>query len=484
MRRTVLIASIASVAPAAALASPIPTAVFTNIQSSPTSDVPGLPGIKFNPGATTQFDRPAVSPNGQLWVTRAVTNLPAAENDIILAGRVGSNSPAAAVILREGTPTFFDAGVLWGLIGSEMSVNDDGSVAFSADTTAATGEDQVIARFDPPSSFTLIAREGMQAVGQPLGIGYGSLTNAPRILNDGAVIFRSSGFTGDTSQAAIFRNTAPDNGVVLAQTDITVPANQAFAPDQTIDFITSNRLVASADGSQFAYSGDLNGPTNSDLFMALNNTLVGQEDALISTEFSSIILGFHTDAGSQQMAPNGRFVFRGNNEDQQDWVVDATGGVVRVLTATDRPITLRPGETEFFDDAPYASTFFLNAVNDAGDRVIGGTTNAPDDAANAVLVFNDHRVVAREGDGVDIDGNGLLDDNAFITIFNNDDAFLTADGWFYFNADLRDADFVVIGQAFIRVHICKADWDVSGAPNSSDISAYLTSWLGAVSGGC
>ena len=36
----------------------VPTVIFSNLASSPTSDVPGLAGVKFNPGTTTQFDRP------------------------------------------------------------------------------------------------------------------------------------------------------------------------------------------------------------------------------------------------------------------------------------------------------------------------------------------------------------------------------------------------------------------------------------------
>ncbi|MBN1295200.1 hypothetical protein JXA80_00375, partial [bacterium] len=41
------------------------TTVFTNLAGSTTAEVPGLPGVYFDPGTgTTHFDRPYCSPNG------------------------------------------------------------------------------------------------------------------------------------------------------------------------------------------------------------------------------------------------------------------------------------------------------------------------------------------------------------------------------------------------------------------------------------
>src|SRR5690606_28854173 len=115
---------------------------------------------------------------------------------------------------------------------------------------------------------------------------------------------------------------------------------------------------------------------------------------------------------------------------------------------------------------------------------IGGVTNAANVDANAVLVYNGRRVVVREGDPVDVDGNGLADDDAYVHIFNNDDAVLTDDGWLIFMADLRDSTLLPIGQAVLRVKICKPDWNGDGSVNSNDISAFLTGWLEAIGGVC
>jgi hypothetical protein len=85
--------------------------------------------------------------------------------------------------------------------------------------------------------------------------------------------------------------------------------------------------------------------------------------------------------------------------------------------------------------------------------VYGGVTSNPDLNANAVLVFNDSFVLVREGDPVDLDGNGLFDDNTFISVFNNEDGFLTDDLRFYFAADLRDGAGTALGQAFMVMQV-------------------------------
>ncbi len=58
-------------------------------------------------------------------------------------------------------------------------------------------------------------------------------------------------------------------------------------------------------------------------------------------------------------------------------------------------------------------------------------------------------VLARQGDPVDLDGNGLPDDDVFVDIFNNDDGFLTDAGLLYFTADLQNGAGAALGQGFL-----------------------------------
>ncbi|MEM6791805.1 MAG: hypothetical protein AAF715_30075 [Myxococcota bacterium] len=59
--------------------------------------------------------------------------------------------------------------------------------------------------------------------------------------------------------------------------------------------------------------------------------------------------------------------------------------------------------------------------------------------------------MAREGDPVDVDQNGFFDDDAFISTFGNDDAFLADNGLFYFVASLEDGNGNDIGDGFFVV---------------------------------
>ena len=92
---------------------------------------------------------------------------------------------------------------------------------------------------------------------------------------------------------------------------------------------------------------------------------------------------------------------------------------------------------------------------------------------------------------VDLNGNGLADDDAFIAVFNNDDLFLTDDLQLYFTADLRNGKATVIGQALLHIDLAPATdcpTDIAsvagvgvldGVVDVSDLLAVITNW-GAV----
>jgi hypothetical protein len=108
-----------------------PTVIFSNIQSSPTANVPGIPELKF--GATQHvFDPPAVSPDGEHWVFRAV----AIGGDLVVVGG-GTDGTTASVVVRRNAPTFFDSGINYTTVRPDTAIraitadtNRDGSVDF------------------------------------------------------------------------------------------------------------------------------------------------------------------------------------------------------------------------------------------------------------------------------------------------------------------------------------------------------------------
>jgi hypothetical protein len=95
-------------------------------------------------------------------------------------------------------------------------------------------------------------------------------------------------------------------------------------------------------------------------------------------------------------------------------------------------------------------------LDPAGNAVFGAVTDNVDINLNGVLLAFDGTtttVVARESDPIDLDGNGLFDDDVFLSVFNNDDAFLTADGWYYFTSDIKNSIGTDLGQIFARVQV-------------------------------
>jgi hypothetical protein len=393
---------------------------------------------------------------------------------MIIVG-AGTTGAGAAVVIQEGSPTFFDGTVTYQVINTQMGINDAGGFAFGCDTSAGTTVDEIVARYTPGGGFELVAREGTQAVGQAPGIGYGSTSDAAHILNDAtaAAMFRSSALTGATTQTALFKNTSVSAGTVLVQTDTTVPTGQLVAPDQSIDTLSTDRFRSDALGTHMIYHGDLNGPTATDLVMVYDGAVVAQEGApLPGGAFAENVTTLGSNAGSQNVSPyNGHYIFRGANiTTLVDWVV--VDG--QVVAQTDAPIT--PGNTELYDDAIFTATFFNGQVNSGGDYVIGGVTTAADLNANAVLVLNGRTVIAREGDLVDLDGDGVGEPNLALHVFNDEDSFLTDDRKYYFHCDLRDpaAPTVAVGQALLWMQLPRpGDMNCDGNIDFFDIDGFL-----------
>jgi hypothetical protein len=187
------------------------------------------------------------------------------------------------------------------------------------------------------------------------------------------------------------------------------------------------------------------------------------------------------------MEGNGDWFSYGANADAGDWIV-RNGAVI---AATDAPIST--GNSELYDDTPYAQTFYLALGNPRGDYVVGGTTNGADDMANAVVVLNNTTVLLRENDPVDLDNDGAFDDNVYVRTVRDDYGFLT-DTDLYLSITLRDSDTALgcstanadIGDAFVRISLppttppCgTADFDGDGDTGTdADIEAFFACLAG------
>lgn len=413
-----------------------PTVVYSTISGSATSQVPGLgAGTVFD-----LFDRIYRSPDGSQWIMSASSNLATSMDEVILVGTIGSAS--GTTVVQEGV-TATPAGTV-GLINRYMSINDSGQYAFATNTDAATTLDEVILKWDG-ANFIAAAQESKELPSPFSSEFYGLTLDSPNIYNNGDVAFRAPSTTG--TLGSDFDDFLISGSTIVAQEGTTVPGNQAGGASETWDNFDLENYFSNSD-TQYLAQGDLSGDTNSDDVVVVNGDVVLQEGNPIAgsglpdnIDTSGIVETYMDSAGN--------WMARGNFDvTEQDWLV--MNGDVIALTGDAVPGGLAG---EQYSDALYSDTFFSMVSNNNGDFVIGATTDNPDDLADAVLVYNNQSVLARQGDPVDVDGNGLFDDNAFIDIFNNDDAILTDDGEYWFTADLMDSTGADIGQALIRLQV-------------------------------
>jgi hypothetical protein len=232
-----------------------------------------------------------------------------------------------------------------------------------------------------------------------------------------------------------------------------------------------NRFYTTPDGNTWCALGDIVG---GDQVLAVNDAITLRAGQPIGT--SSVVV---TGVNGFDLIANGDVYARGNQA-VGDWA--ALGD--ELLAATGEPITTGAEET-------WGETFLCCTGNENGDNVVCGTTVNIDPAIDSVVVLSGERVVVREGDPVDLDGNGVFDDDVFIgrgnpvlPAFQPDDMFLTNDGFLYFFAPLRDGagndlgTFGTGGDAFLRVRVlsCAGDLDLDGQVGFTDLTILLSDW--------
>jgi hypothetical protein len=400
-----------------------PRVVHSTVAGTPGAQVPGLPGVEFGPGnSTVNFDRPHASPGGN-WIIVTDTNLPAGEDQVILVN--------GAVAAREGTATgIVGSTELIGPIDTRVMINDVGDWVYATNTSEVTTADEVIVKVSGGLP-TLVARES-QAVPGLAGANWGNNLTTPVIDSSGRVGLIGTGVTGPVAGQQSVLHFA---GAPLAQSGVSLPLGQLN--NEFWENFTLNEFFVSGSGTRWMARGDLTGDAASDAVAVVDGAVVVQEGVVLAG--SGYADAVSTISGTT-LGPDGRWFVRGSNANSGlDWIY--SNGTV--YTERGAPAAGDPLET--WSDSEFNVTFFMHAADAAGNVVVGGVTNA-DAARNGLLVLNRRIVVAREGDPIDTDGDGVFDDDAFFNTFGNDDGALTDDGRFYFTATIRDAAGTVFAQ--------------------------------------
>jgi len=424
--------------------------VHVNTPGHPTNVVPGL-GVPFNAGgsASSAFQNPIYSYDDAHWGINCLTDTTSSDDDCLLVNGV--------VILREGDQApWAPIGELVGTIDTNFGLNNSGDVLFGnnlAGTASSTADDDIV--LWQAGLFTVLAHEGdpiSPFLPAPVGGGAGTWDDEMdgcRLLNDGTPIWHADGVDGLTT------GTTNDEFIVIGvgpglQVGVDVPIGLAGGATDPWQLFDLDDVHVSGDGSLVLIQGDTSGPTTEDDIVTINNVVVLQEGSIIPG--SSFAEPIDTSGIVQSwLDGSGSWFARGNNDvTETDWVV-RNGIVVADSAGTDEVVT---GTGEHWNDADFSDCFFAFDGNDSGAYVIGGVTDAPSDG-NGVIVYDDgtgnRMVVVREGEGIDLDGNGLLDDDRFFNTFGNDDVLLLNDGSVVFTATLKNGAGSSVDQGLFRV---------------------------------
>jgi hypothetical protein len=414
-------------------------AIFSNDASLANSAVPGVGG-RFS-----AFNRPYASPDGSWWILRADTDL-ATTSDLVLLRSQTTGSPA--VILQEGVSLTVNGAL--GLFDEGAEINNAGVVAIAGDDGGATASDEFVATTTDGTTITDVAREGSPIPSIP-GVNYGTGAGSASILANGQAGFSfTSTPTGSTAYFSANGNT------IIAQLGVTQPTGASNTIDAiTIDTGGDGGFALDASGAHSIYQAEILGEAStSDQVIVADGAVILQEGVTFLPGLAAPVNG---TSKNFTMGPTGVWMVRGSNTDAaEDWVIRGTGSTIAQIVKTNDPIFTSATET-WQEDTTFTGTFFINAADGQGNYVIGGLTSEPNDFADAVLVLNNQVVIARENDPVDLNGNGMFDDGAFIRSFGNDDIAFIGDA-VLLNITYRDTPGALCGtnntsrgEAFVRI---------------------------------
>ncbi len=421
-----------------ASADPFPRAIFTTGgievfvvgQPLPAAHPPGLPDRSFS-----FFGRPYASPDGRTWGIHAqLGSLVPVNNEVVVLVTDGT---AETVLYENVTPLPDVPGETLGNALGKLSINDHGCYALAVDSS--TNRDLIVkgcgSNVAGSGTLAVVARVDNVIPGDPQSRQYIFPLREAQIDNHGVVRFMARRLLTSTILTRIFQT--PDDGLTintLFETTVNaplLPGGGLTDPWENWDteFSTARAgMYVTGDGLHMLLRGDTTGTAATDDILALDNTIVLQEGTVAHASFAEAV---SEPAFGIYLAPNGDWYARGRNLGNQEWVM-RNGEVVARGGA---PIF--PGSLETWNfGSPGISPFFNVVAGDAiGNYVIGGKTDVSPDG---VLVFypglttagadGGPRVIARVGDPVDLDGNGLFDHAPTITGFSNDGVVILIDG--------------------------------------------------------
>jgi uncharacterized repeat protein (TIGR01451 family) len=370
----------------------------------PTGAVPGIAGRRF-----TSFGRPRSSPDAATWGFVGFTDTGDAATDEVLV-IVGAAAQSAVI---ENVTTLADgSGETVRSMNQKFGINDDGCYAVQSDTSGPPGTG-IVAKGCDGEALDVVARtdEAIPGLGAVTYIGF---EREPNIDNLGRVWFGFDTSEPVATNGAIFRTLDGTQVDRIVQEGVTTfAARDGQRTFETLDNEFSNArggLQVSGDGAHVLVRGDFGGDTASDDFLGLDGAVLLQEGFAATATLTSPLAANNPVA--VVLSRSGSWIARATNAAGQSFVlrdgqvVALSGETALSLRAGGLPpgslAARQNGEGEIFTD------FNIIATGLDGDHVIGGRTDLADQQVLAYFDGSRLRPVARQGDDVDLDGDGSI----------------------------------------------------------------------------
>ena len=451
--------------------------IYSEVPGHPTAAVPGarnlageLVDTEFKALESLNF-----SADGTQWILESRNQLGSDLETQLLMG----TGMSGEMLAQEGQPVVDGApGEVYDFMDGVAGFNDMGHFAFGA---RARGGDfdtkEKVIKYD--GKFEIVVQESDPAKGLEDDPGnvqgdelIGNSINSIHLLNDGSVGFVNLAIKNIHSsyRPALFYDTT-----AFAQSNVTPLGDSVWEDFDSDGFFTT------PDGKDWIAVGNQAGSG----FFGPEVLGVNGEVAILEDE----PLGKDTVGGvfNANLRADGTWFARGEYTNEDVWAV--RNG--EILAVTGDPITTGGKET-------WSDSFSAVTGNRNGDWIIAGKTSETGLGGTVeiddVVVLNGEQVVVREGDPVDLNGDGMANDDAFIgrgdptsSAFRPDQFFLSDDGVLWFIARLRDSkgndlgEFVG-GDGFLRLDLgleptCPADIaENDSVVNVNDLLLLLANW--------
>ncbi len=417
--------------------------VISTRAGSSSSDVPGIPGAKFSGNF---MNTPYASPDGTKFIQLIDSDLPTTSDALLVV----SNNGVLSVVVQEGSPI---AGIapavasnLVQIIDTKASINNAGNYAFSGDFAGTASDDFVVKNVggvfslvideDTTPSSTIVAGSTTWndiAGNVTISPAPGNLVTFNATVNDAPAT---------TLDSALVRD---DGAVALAVEGVTTPGNLGAGTFGTWQFFSSTDLLGlsfDATHTNWTIGADTDDVTTLDNIAVRNGDVVIQE-GFPFTGASGVV----TTINRIRTSPNG------------DWLASFTGTGSIIHIVRNGAVILKTGDlVPGGNGETFNRTTFGVVGNANGDYVYGVETTEPDVLRDGVLVLNNTTVIARQNDPIDLNNDGIFNDDAFIRTIENDNMFMSNTD-VYVTVTLRNtaaaicfaSDTTASGAALIRI---------------------------------